>query len=281
MKKRQPIAFMSYVRFVDEHDEGRLTEFRKRLSGEVRVQTGDEFLVFQDRNDIQWGQNWKGRIEESLDAVTFLIPIITPGFFKSDACRNELQLFLDRERWLNRNDLILPVYYVDCPVFNDEAKRATDRLAQVIAARQYANWRHLRFKPFTSPQVCETLAQLAVQIRDALERVQASQGTAQLPRGSPLDRLYNSGVKAMNYKAWHGAISVFSDVLARDPGYRNAAVLRRVCDNRAEVARLISEGRLKEAKEILMDIRKELREEDPTYWDTKLLLSSIGKGDER
>ena len=44
---------MSYVRSDDEHEEGRLTQFRQRLSGEVRMQAGQEFLIFQDRNDIK------------------------------------------------------------------------------------------------------------------------------------------------------------------------------------------------------------------------------------
>ena len=167
-RKSKPAAFMSYVRFNDEHDNGRLTEFCQRLSGEVQVQTGAEFPIFQDRNDIKWGQNWKRRVKESVDAVTFLIPILTPGFFKSSACREELKRFLAREKKLRRDDLILPVYYVDCGVLNDESKRSTDRLAQVLATRQYGDWRVLRFKPWTS--LGEPLARLAVQIRDALER---------------------------------------------------------------------------------------------------------------
>jgi F-box protein 11 len=173
--KRKPAAFMSYVHSDDKY--GHLTKFRERLSDEVRVQTGEEFPIFQDRKDIQWGQNWRERVEESLDEVTFLIPIITPSFFKSQPCRDELQRFLEREKKLKRNDLVLPIYYVDCPLLNDEAKRATDELTQVTAARQYADWRELRFEPWTSPQIGKTLAQLAVQIRDALERVQASQKT--------------------------------------------------------------------------------------------------------
>ncbi|MFN2453615.1 MAG: right-handed parallel beta-helix repeat-containing protein [Pyrinomonadaceae bacterium] len=67
---------MSYVRFDDQHENGRLTEFRERLSGEVQMQTGESFSIFQDRNDILWGQHWKERIVDSIDAVTFLIPII-------------------------------------------------------------------------------------------------------------------------------------------------------------------------------------------------------------
>ena len=79
---------MSYVRFNDQHDDGQLTQFRERLSAEVRVQTGEEFLIFQDRNDIAWGQAWQQRIDQALDAVTLLVVIITPSFFRSPACRS-------------------------------------------------------------------------------------------------------------------------------------------------------------------------------------------------
>ncbi len=165
-----PVAFMSYVRFDDQHENGRLTEFAKRLSGEVRIQTGEKFHIFQDRNDIAWGQEWAQRLKESLGIVTFLIPIITPGFFKSVACRDELNRFLEREKKLQRSDLILPVYYVNCPLLGDAAKLKRDDLASVIAGRQYADWRELRFEPFTSPTVGKLIAQMASQIVSALER---------------------------------------------------------------------------------------------------------------
>jgi parallel beta-helix repeat protein len=175
MARRPPAAFMSYVHADDKY--GRPTEFRQYLSDEVRIQIGEEFPIFQD-HDIQWGQNWRERIEESLDEASFLIPIITPSFFNSPYCRSELERFLDREKQLGRNDLILSVYYVNCPFLDDEAKQASDKLAQAIATHQYADWRELRFEPFTAPLVGKTLARLAGQIRNALERVQASQKTS-------------------------------------------------------------------------------------------------------
>ncbi len=135
------------------------------LSAEVRVQSGERFHIFQDRNDIQWGQNWKERIEQSIDAVTFLIPIVTPSFFKSPACREELERFLKREQ-----HLVLPVYYVGCSVLDDEEKRATDPLAGEIASHQFSDWRDLRFEPFTSPDVRRALARMAINVRDALDR---------------------------------------------------------------------------------------------------------------
>jgi parallel beta-helix repeat protein len=165
----KPLAFMSYAH-VDDAD-GRLTELRRFLSQETQIQSGDEFPIFQDRDNIRWGQNWRERIEESLDEVTFLIPIITPGFFKSQHCRNELQRFLDRERQLGRTDLVLPIYFVDTLLLNDEARRETDELAKAIHAHQYVDWRELRHEPFTDPEVRRKLAQLAAQISEALERV--------------------------------------------------------------------------------------------------------------
>ena len=163
---RQPAAFMSYVRFNDQHDDGQLTQCRERLAAEVRAQTGKDFLIFQDRNDIAWGQNWQTRINETLDAVTLLIPIITPSFFRSPPCREELERFLDRERTLGRGDLILPVYYISTLDLDDPERRSADELAQVVATRQYADWRELRFEPFTSPVVGKALAQLASRMRD-------------------------------------------------------------------------------------------------------------------
>jgi len=166
---------MSYARSDDDRFR-RLTQFREDLSAEVQRQIGEEFLIFQDREDILWGQNGVAQIKESLDEVTFLIPIITPSFFNSPCCRDELQRFLEREKELGRDDLVLPVYYVDCPLLNDKENRTGNELAQAIFDHhQYEDWRELRFEPFTSPQVGKTLARLAAQIRDALERVQASE----------------------------------------------------------------------------------------------------------
>lgn len=164
------IAFFSYVRSVDEYEEGRLSQFRERLSGEVSLQTGESFDIFQDRKDIKWGQQWKERIEDSVDGATFLIPILTPGYFKRDWCRNEFLRFIDREKELGRGDLILPVYYVNCPVLQNDAQREQDEIARTIAARNYIDWRELRFEPWTSPQVGRLIAQLAEHIVEALER---------------------------------------------------------------------------------------------------------------
>ena len=173
----QPAAFMSYARFDDQHDDGQLTAFRERLAAEVRVQTGEEFLIFQDCTDIAWGQNWQQRISQALDTVTLLLVIITPGFFRSPHCRDEVQQFLDRERQLGRGDLILPVYYVSAPEIDDPRRRDADPLAATLAARQHADWRELRFEPATSPVAHKAIAHLATRMRDTFWHPRASTPT--------------------------------------------------------------------------------------------------------
>jgi parallel beta-helix repeat protein len=176
-----PAAFMSYVRFDDTHDNGQLTVFRERLASEVQMQTGLEFPIFQDRNDIAWGQNWRRRIEETLDEVTLLLVIVTPGLFRSRACRNEVAQFRERERDLEHTDLILPVYYVSAREMDDPELRKADDLASLLWTRQYADWRELRFEPLTSPVVRKQIAQLAIRMRDAYYRATGPQGAPVSP----------------------------------------------------------------------------------------------------
>ena len=168
---KNAVGFMSYVRSLDDHDHGQITNFCKLLSGEVCAQSGHQFSIFQDRTDIDWGEQWAKRINDSIDTATFLIPIITPSFFTSQPCRDELERFLVREGQLGRDDLIMPVYYITCQVLIDKTKRKTDPLADIISNRQYTDWRELRFKPFTDPNVRKLLAKMAVQIHYATERV--------------------------------------------------------------------------------------------------------------
>jgi orotate phosphoribosyltransferase len=168
MDEHKPIAFMSYEHFANEHDRGYLTDFCKCLSGEVQIRQGEEFPIFQDRKNIEWGEAWDRRIKDSVDSATFLIAIITPGFFKSKYCRNELQRFLEREKTLGRDDLVFPVYYVETPLLKDKSLRAKDELAKIIASRQCVDWRELRSVDLNSKQARKAIEKMAIKIRKVL-----------------------------------------------------------------------------------------------------------------
>ena len=134
---------MSYAHH-DERD-GRLSKFRDRLTDELRAQTGTDIAIFMDSDAIQLEKQWRTRLDHGLAASTFLIAIITPSFLTSSYCREELETFRDRERALGRDDLILPVYYIDCEPFltstSDDPAAAT---ARVVFERQFFDWRDLR-----------------------------------------------------------------------------------------------------------------------------------------
>src|SRR5262249_7801792 len=128
---------------------------------ELRLQTGTDVLVLDDRNDLRWGQNWIERVRESLDQEVFLIPVLTPLYFLSPQCREEYEAFADRERKLRRSDLILPLYYVGAPVLDDPGRRGSDKLAQEVVQRAWADWRDLRFEPLSALVVGRAVAKLA------------------------------------------------------------------------------------------------------------------------
>jgi len=165
-KDRNPGAFMSYAHADD--DDGRISAFRDRLSAQTRKLIREEFPIFQDCEDIKWGEDWEAQIDDSLARVTFFIPIITPSFFRSKYCRDELSRFLEREEKLGLN-LILPVYYIETPLMRDESRRSSDELAQKIASRQYADCRDLFIEDLDSPTIRRLILKMSTQIRDVLE----------------------------------------------------------------------------------------------------------------
>ena len=166
MSDQSYAAFFSYARSDDEHDDGQISALRARLEGETRMQLGRPFRIFQDRDDIQWGESWRERIDDTLDGATLLVAVVTPTFFASSECRRETYKFLERERRLGRSDLILPIYYVDCVQMHGARD---DELGRAVSSRQYVDWRELRFEPLTSPVVRHRVMRLAARIRDVLE----------------------------------------------------------------------------------------------------------------
>jgi F-box protein 11 len=171
-----PDAFLSYARFDDQHDGGAISEFRLRLANAVRAATGKPFQIFQDVDGIGLGEKWADKLDQILDEARFFVPIITPSYFTSSACRGELEKFLRAEADRGRADLVLPIYCMECDLLEDPALRAEDLLATAIHERQRQDWRELRYEPFDAPDVRRALDRLARDVVRARHRV-----TSQIP----------------------------------------------------------------------------------------------------
>ena len=165
----KPDAFLSYTRFDDRRRK--ISEFRTWLSDAVEEVSGHSFDIFQDIEGIGLGKKWQDVLDEMLDQARFFIPILTPKFFNSGPCRDELTKFLELERKSGRQDLVLPIYWIDCPVLEEGYLKAKDELAQAIDERQRWDWRRLRLEPFDSKEVQRDLLALGSEIERARRNV--------------------------------------------------------------------------------------------------------------
>lgn len=161
----KPAVFVSYSKADDDHDQGRLNAFVRRLEDEIHAQTSSNAAVFFDRQDLAIGADWRSKISEKLDEAGVFIPVITPNYFKSRYCRQELKHFLDREKASGRHGSIIPVFYI-----GDDKRLMQDELAREIAQLHHRDWRHLRFEPFTSGNVDKEMSKTAQEVQGALSR---------------------------------------------------------------------------------------------------------------
>jgi len=105
-------GFFSYTHADDESEHGRITRLAKDIVEEYKLISGDEVELFVDKENLEWGDQWRNKIEEYLASIAFFIPVITPRYFKSPECRSELQRAIGMSKFGNKN-CILPIIYVD------------------------------------------------------------------------------------------------------------------------------------------------------------------------
>ena len=156
-------AFLSYTRFDDQHSGGRISRLRDMLVNEVQAASGNhEFEIFQDVDGIGAGDHWPSLLEQMIDEARFFIPVLTPSYFNSSACREELERFVEGERKAGRRDLILPILFRHCPALTVEARREADDLAKLLHERNYVDWidlRRVNLDAVDSPPAVEALAE--------------------------------------------------------------------------------------------------------------------------
>jgi CheY-like chemotaxis protein len=177
-------AFLSYTRLDDEYFGGAITSLRRLLELGVQVVTGDRtFNIFQDVDGIEFGQKWKKQLSEAIVTSRFLIPIVTPLYFNSVPCRDELKQFIEHEKSRGRDDLILPIYFVTAPVLERQELLKDDALASEISSRQRYDWRIQADLPQNDPQIRRAVRELAEKIATAIARTSGPS-----PAPSPLNR---------------------------------------------------------------------------------------------
>lgn len=202
MTQQQHIGgFWSYVHHDDEHESGRIVRLRDRLERSIRFFSGNrKFQIFLDRKDIGWGQKWVERLASSINDALLLFPMITPSYFASAPCREEALAFRDRQTSLNRDDLILPIYYLTAAHLENAGHGTPEEaeVATLLRAHQYEDWRALRDTPESDPiyaKAVERLAQKAVEALNRASPPRADAGTPAMlsPKSASLEKAGRSG----------------------------------------------------------------------------------------
>ena len=88
--------FFSYTR---ANNDAFLSQFFADLSGVVRELRGepkDKVVGFFDQQDLELGEDWDAALVEALQTSKVVVPLFSPGYFKSEYCGKELALFQQR-----------------------------------------------------------------------------------------------------------------------------------------------------------------------------------------
>jgi len=166
----------SYVRKDDEGMHGAVRRLAENLIAEYEILTGGKELdLFFDRVSLKWGDDWRSQIRKSLEATTFFIPIITPRYFASKECRNELLSFASQAEELGLKGLIMPIYFAEVAGLEDEPD---DPAMKLISERNREDWRNLRLLDETVQPYRVAVNRLATEL---LEMTRDRESAAQFP----------------------------------------------------------------------------------------------------
>jgi hypothetical protein len=163
-------GFWSYVHNDDKADGKRISQLARDVVNQYEMLTGEKISLFLDVDDIEWGDNWRNKIDDNLTSVGFFVPVLTPRYFMSVECRRELNYFARKAIDLGVKDLILPLLYLDYQTLLDQEK--PDELMQLVQTFQWVDWRELRFSEVHSENYRKGVANLANNIVKANRRAE-------------------------------------------------------------------------------------------------------------
>jgi TIR domain len=170
----QAAGFWSYVQQDDIDDFGRILGLAERLRAAYRLRQAEELTLFVDRESLRWGDEWNARINAAIAGTTFFIPVLTPSYFKSSACRRELLKFSREAKRLGLEQLILPVYWIDVPEMDADPDEAADEAIAVVARYQWQDFRETRLEDESSSVFRTAVDRLAADLARRASQVTAT-----------------------------------------------------------------------------------------------------------
>lgn len=158
--------FLSYRHSDNDYLDGAITQLVEEIAKSYEFLYGNTLDVFIDKKSIEWGQDWQRELDRRIESCSIIMPAITPGYIKSEACRKELFAFNDKIA-ARPNCRIMPLIWQ-----NAELMQNYDDMAIAILNRyQYENVEDLRGVDPKNPQYRNRIEALARRIHSSAAEV--------------------------------------------------------------------------------------------------------------
>ena len=168
----QITGFWSYVHADDDAEGGRIALLSRDVASQFGLMTGETIELFLDVESVKWGDAWRDRIDSSIAAGVFFIPILTPRYFMSPECRRELQLFARRATQLGARELVLPLLYMDVPGLREDDP--ADELMALVKSFQWEDWTEVGLSEPQSESYRRGVRKLATRLVEANAQAERS-----------------------------------------------------------------------------------------------------------
>ena len=166
----EAVGFWSYVQQDNDGDHGRILALAHDLEEQYRIQTAEMLRLFLDREDIDWGEAWKERIDTAIAGTTFFIPIITPSYFRSPECRRELLKFAREADRLGLGELVMSILWVRVSELEDNPEQSEDEAVRLVAKYNWEDLRAERLEDRDSSAYRKAVAALAEKLAERARR---------------------------------------------------------------------------------------------------------------
>ncbi|MRH88496.1 TIR domain-containing protein [Nocardia sp. SYP-A9097] len=216
-------CFISYRRDDNSAFNGVVDRLKSDLSGRFEAETGRKLDIFVDRDDIGWGDDWRGKVSESIERAMFFIPILTARYFHSQNCLDEFLAFHSNARQLGVSELIAPVVLSGMGKLADENASEVSKKAMSLNCRLIEN---AFMEGFESREWNSEMKRMVADLNQALERSEETlarrekttieQYSESDRRGAAESRFADSGVDVLELLEKIDALTAQFPVVTQD-----------------------------------------------------------------
>jgi hypothetical protein len=194
--RSRPVVCLSYA-YPDNKDLF-VSQLADRLGRELQVQFGEPINVIWDEHRLRPDAKWSEEAGKWLQLASFLVPVVSPSYFRSDVCRKDFEVFLEREQRTGRT-LIFPVRFVATGESEDSAAQSQPAWVQGLRRHKVFDLRLYRFDLDTK-DARRVISFLAASIRDAHARSLPESANSRIDRQPAVTAAEPLYVKSLRLK---------------------------------------------------------------------------------